>query len=180
MSLIGTPVSRFIAKECSNADYWNSSKRNSLLNLSNSKSVHFNECFQKASPHCLKQSFIKISRFFHSLHKVILDGWKESVFMIEMSPIEIEGRTFLCITVRLPKTNLLVVTGDKGYIMCGALDVALLNEKLKSRKVIAGRAVGVKTIEELLEAPLESVTFEAESLGAIKGMVGKEALLLMN
>jgi uncharacterized protein YunC (DUF1805 family) len=111
---------------------------------------------------------------------VILDGWKESVFMIEMSPIEIEGRTFLCITVRLPKTNLLVVTGDKGYIMCGALDVALLNEKLKSRKVIAGRAVGVKTIEELLEAPLESVTFEAESLGAIKGMVGKEALLLMN
>jgi uncharacterized protein YunC (DUF1805 family) len=108
-----------------------------------------------------------------------MDG-RESVFMIEMSPIEIEGRTFLCITCRLPKTNLLVVTGDKGYIMCGALDVALLNEKLKSRKVIAGRAVGVKTIEELLEAPLESVTFEAENLGATKGMVGKDALLLMN
>jgi uncharacterized protein YunC (DUF1805 family) len=100
--------------------------------------------------------------------------------MIEMSPIEIKGRTFLCITVRLPKTNLLVVTGDKGYIMCGALDVALLNEKLLARKVIAGRAVGVKTIEELLEAPLESVTVEAENQGAVKGMIGKDALLLMN
>ncbi|KKK39352.1 hypothetical protein WQ57_03735 [Mesobacillus campisalis] len=96
--------------------------------------------------------------------------------MIEVSPIELEGHTFLSITVRLPKTNLLVVTSDKGYIMCGALDVALLNEKLKDRKVIAGRAVGVKTIEELLEAPLESVTIEAENLGITAGMTGKAAL----
>jgi uncharacterized protein YunC (DUF1805 family) len=96
--------------------------------------------------------------------------------MIEMSPIEVGGHTFLSITVRLPKTNLLVVTSDKGYIMCGALDVALLNEKLKDRKVIAGRAVGVKTIEELLESPLESVTIEAENLGIMAGMTGKDAL----
>ncbi|MBY0096973.1 YunC family protein [Mesobacillus maritimus] len=96
--------------------------------------------------------------------------------MIEMSPIELNGHTFLSISVRLPKTNLLVVTSDKGYIMCGALDVALLNEKLKDRKVIAGRAVGVKTIEQLLEAPLESVTIEAENLGITAGMSGKEAL----
>jgi len=96
--------------------------------------------------------------------------------MIEMSPIELNGHTFLSISVRLPKTNLLVVTSDKGYIMCGALDVALLNDKLKDRKVIAGRAVGVKTIEQLLEAPLESVTFEAENLGITVGMSGKEAL----
>lgn len=96
--------------------------------------------------------------------------------MIEMSPIELNGHTFLSISVRLPKTNLLVVTSDKGYIMCGALDVALLNEKLKERKVIAGRAVGVKTIEQLLEAPLESVTIEAENLGITAGMSGKEAL----
>lgn len=93
-----------------------------------------------------------------------------------MSPIELNGHTFLSISVRLPKTNLLVVTSDKGYIMCGALDVALLNEKLKDRKVIAGRAVGVKTIEQLLEAPLESVTIEAENLGITAGMSGKEAL----
>lgn len=96
--------------------------------------------------------------------------------MIEMSPIELNGHTFLSISVRLPKTNLLVVTSDKGYIMCGALDVALLNDKLKDRKVIAGRAVGVKTIEQLLEAPLESVTIEAENLGITVGMSGIEAL----
>ncbi|MCM3600696.1 DUF1805 domain-containing protein [Robertmurraya korlensis] len=99
--------------------------------------------------------------------------------MIELSPIEINGHTFLSVSVKLPKTNLLVVSNDKGYIMCGALDVALLNEKLKDRKVIAGRAVGVKTIEQLLEAPLESVTFEAENLGITKGMLGKDAMLKM-
>ncbi|AZU63832.1 YunC family protein [Neobacillus mesonae] len=99
--------------------------------------------------------------------------------MIDLSPIEINGHTFLAVSVLLPKTTLLAVSSDKGYIMCGALDVGLLNEKLKDRKIIAGRAVGVRTIEQLLEAPLESVTLEAEELGIYKGMIGRDALLRM-
>jgi len=63
--------------------------------------------------------------------------------------------------------------------MCGALDVGLLNDKLKERKIIAGRAVGVRTLEELLNAPLESVTDEAENLGIKIGMSGIEALQRM-
>ncbi|WP_255515234.1 YunC family protein [Geobacillus sp. LEMMJ02] len=82
-------------------------------------------------------------------------------------------------SVQLPKTTLLAVANDKGYIMCGALDVALLNEKLRDRGIISGRAVGVRTIDQLLEAPLESVTFAAEQLGISRGMKGKDALLLM-
>ncbi|WP_160722415.1 YunC family protein [Bacillus sp. USDA818B3_A] len=99
--------------------------------------------------------------------------------MVELSPIDINGHTFLAVTVLLPKTTLLAVSNDKGYIMCGALDVGLLNDKLKDRKIIAGRAVGVRTIDQLLNAPLESVTWEAEELGIHKGMIGKEALLKM-
>ncbi|QUW22432.1 DUF1805 domain-containing protein [Sporosarcina sp. Marseille-Q4063] len=99
--------------------------------------------------------------------------------MMSLQPVTIEGQVFLAISVVLPKTNLLVVTNDNGYIMCGALDVALLNEKLADRKVIAGRAVGVKTIDQLLDAPLESVTYEAENLGINRGMIGREALLKM-
>ncbi|WP_210468832.1 YunC family protein [Sporosarcina sp. 6E9] len=99
--------------------------------------------------------------------------------MMSLYPVTIEDQVFLAISVILPKTNLLVVTNDNGYIMCGALDVALLNEKLADRKVIAGRAVGVKTIDQLLDAPLESVTYEAENLGISKGMIGREALLKM-
>jgi uncharacterized protein YunC (DUF1805 family) len=99
--------------------------------------------------------------------------------MMNLSPITIQGHTFLAISVALPKTNLLVVASDKGYIMCGALDVALLNEKLSDRGIIAGRAVGVKTIDQLLDAPLESVTVEAEKRGISSGMIGRDALLKM-
>ncbi|GIP36221.1 YunC family protein [Paenibacillus sp. J2TS4] len=99
--------------------------------------------------------------------------------MMQVKPIDIGGRTALGIEVKLPKTTLLAVTTDKGYIMCGALDVQLLNDKLKDRKIIAGRAVGVRTLEELLEAPLESVTLEAETLGIHSGMKGMDAVAKM-
>ncbi|ASS90349.1 MAG: DUF1805 domain-containing protein [Bacillaceae bacterium] len=99
--------------------------------------------------------------------------------MVSVSPVKIGDHQFTAITIQLPKTNFMAVTAEKGYIMCGALDVALLNEKLKERKIIAGRAVGVRTIEQLLEAPLESVTTEAEAIGIKAGMTGKEALLKM-
>jgi uncharacterized protein YunC (DUF1805 family) len=99
--------------------------------------------------------------------------------MMSLSPIEISGHLVIAIEVHLPKTNLLVVTTEKGYIMCGALDIGLLNDKLKDRKVLAGRAVGVRSIDELLDAPLESVTFEAERLGITKGTIGRDALLKM-
>ncbi|AMX82427.1 hypothetical protein GS3922_01285 [Geobacillus subterraneus] len=99
--------------------------------------------------------------------------------MVEVTPIIIDGYPLIAVSVKLPKTNLLAVASDKGYIMCGALDVALLNEKLRDRGIIAGRAVGVRTIEQLLEAPLESVTIAARELGIEPGMKGKDALLKM-
>ncbi|MBD2872582.1 YunC family protein [Paenibacillus arenilitoris] len=100
--------------------------------------------------------------------------------MMRMVPFTLEnGETVLGVEAKLPKTTLLAIMTDKGYIMCGALDVSLLNERLKDREIIAGRAVGVRTLEELLEAPLESVTFKAESLGITVGMKGSEALRLM-
>ncbi|NOV01394.1 YunC family protein [Paenibacillus planticolens] len=99
--------------------------------------------------------------------------------MMRVEPILLEGRTAIAIEVKLPKTTLLVVTTDKGYIMCGALDVALLNERLRDRNIVAARATGVRTIEELLEAPLESVTYTAEDLGIVAGMTGREAILRM-
>lgn len=99
--------------------------------------------------------------------------------MLSVDPMFIDGKPFTAVSLRLPKTNFMSVSNDIGYIMCGALDVQLLNDKLKDRNIVAGRAVGVRTIEQLLEAPLESVTFGAEALGIKKGMKGKDALLLM-
>ncbi|KGR90972.1 hypothetical protein CD30_08750 [Ureibacillus massiliensis 4400831 = CIP 108448 = CCUG 49529] len=99
--------------------------------------------------------------------------------MISTETLNIQGHIFTAVTVYLPKTTLLTISNDIGYIMCGALDVGLLNSRLADRRIVAGRAVGVKTIDELLKAPLESVTYEAEKLGIVKGMIGEEALLKM-
>lgn len=99
--------------------------------------------------------------------------------MIEMKPLMLDGRQVTAISVQLPKTNLLMVTTERGYIMCGALDVGLLNERLADRGIIAGRALGVRTIEQLLEAPLESVTVAAREIGIEPGMKGKDAIITM-
>lgn len=97
--------------------------------------------------------------------------------MVTVEPVWIEGVPFTAVSVVLPKTNLLVVTHEKGYIMCGALDVDLLNEKLADRNIVAGRAVGVRSIQDLLDAPLEKVTIGSKAFGWEKGMIGKEAML---
>lgn len=99
--------------------------------------------------------------------------------MVTIEPIVIGEHTVIGVEVKLPKTTLLAISTSRGYIMCGALDVGLLNERLGNRQIIAARAVGVRTLPELLAAPLESVTLEAESLGIVPGMIGAEALLRM-
>lgn len=99
--------------------------------------------------------------------------------MIHVEPIRIDDAVVLGIEVKLPKTTLIAITTDNGYIMCGALDVGLLNRVLKDRKIIAGRATGVRTLDDLLEAPLESVTYGAEELGIKAGTIGRDALRRM-
>lgn len=102
--------------------------------------------------------------------------------MITVNPIEIEGMQFTAVSVELPKTTLLTISNEVGYVMCAALDVDIFNEipKLKERKVIAGRAVGVRTIDQLLHAPLEKVTDASKEYGWKEGMTVKEALLLIS
>src|SRR5690625_938602 len=96
--------------------------------------------------------------------------------MITVNPVEIEGKLFKAVRVELPKTNLLMISNDIGYIMCGALDVDLLNRMLSDREVIAARAVGVRTIDELLHAPLEMITDASRAYGWEVGMSGRDAL----
>ena len=96
--------------------------------------------------------------------------------MITVNPVEIEGKLFTATRVALPKTNLLMISNEIGYIMCAALDVDLLNEMLAERKVIAGRAVGVRSIDDLLDAPLEKITDASLAYGWEIGMSGRDAL----
>jgi len=101
--------------------------------------------------------------------------------MFQAKKIVIDGYDFITYEVFLPKTTLLVVTNNIGYIMCAAVDIDFFNNtpKLVERKIIAGRAEGVRTIEELINAPMAKLTIAAKELGIVEGMSGRETLIRM-
>lgn len=85
---------------------------------------------------------------------------------LELSTLEVE----------LKGTTLLLIEGYNAFFMCGALDVNIYNSpKMLERKVICGKAVGVKTIEELLNASLVQVSNYAKYIGLFEGMKVYEA-----
>lgn len=54
--------------------------------------------------------------------------------MMRMVPFTLEnGETVLGVEVKLPKTTLLAIMTDKGYIMCGALCIGVKRVCLKYR-----------------------------------------------
>ncbi len=93
----------------------------------------------------------------------------------------INGTVFNKIRVDLPKTNLIIITSDKGFLMCGALNVNIYNsDKLKDRKVLCGSVLGVKTYDDLLKGKLHEVSDAFKELGAYPGMRVSDALYLLS
>lgn len=87
---------------------------------------------------------------------------------------------FKAIKVELPKTTLLIITNDKGFVMCGALNVEVYNtEAMKERGVLCASVRGVKTFDEMLNSKLYDVSDKFKELGAYKGMSVDEALALL-
>jgi uncharacterized protein YunC (DUF1805 family) len=97
--------------------------------------------------------------------------------VVELTPVPLGDGYAVGVVVQLPRTRLVAAAVPAGYIMCGALDVGLLDRLLAERRVVAGRALGVRSLQDLLERPLESVTRAAQELGVREGMSGREALL---
>jgi uncharacterized protein YunC (DUF1805 family) len=77
--------------------------------------------------------------------------------------------------VDLPKAPLVLIRAGTGFIMCGFLNIAAANKL----GVIAGRATGVRTYDELMRAPLVEVSNEAKAMGITEGMLGRDALEMM-
>jgi uncharacterized protein YunC (DUF1805 family) len=67
---------------------------------------------------------------------------------------------------------LLLMVADKGFVMCGFLNV----EAAEKLGVAAAMVSGVKTFEDVLNAQVKAVTTKAKSLGVDVGMKSTEAL----
>jgi uncharacterized protein YunC (DUF1805 family) len=77
--------------------------------------------------------------------------------------------------VNLPNKNLILLRGTRGFVMCGYLDLSVA-EKCNDA---AARITGVSTIEDALNARIESCTPQAQALGIRKGQTVKEVLELI-
>src|SRR5690554_7613399 len=99
--------------------------------------------------------------------------------MFHVDNIYVNNKSFFNYVIKLSKTTLLIIANDVGYFSCRAIDGDVLYQEphLKAREVVCGCASGVKTIEELLNAPLLKVTDKAKKLGITEGMIVREALM---
>jgi len=87
--------------------------------------------------------------------------------------LDVEGKGVLGLKVELPSSPpLLLIVGNKGFIMCGYLNIEVA-EKLQ---VAAAIVSGVKNFDDVLNAEIKAVTSRAKELGINVGLKGKEAL----
>jgi len=96
--------------------------------------------------------------------------------MIEVTTIKLDGKACMGMRVDLPDgPPLLLVVADKGFVMCGFLNM----ETAERLGVAAAMVSGVKTFEDVLDAQVKAATNKANSLGVEVGAKGSEALKRM-
>ncbi len=95
--------------------------------------------------------------------------------MVNTQLIKVNGKTAHGAFIKAPggegHPNMLVITADKGYIMCGYLNLEAA-DKFGDAAVVVGGA----SFEEQLANPVKAMTAAAADLGVKEGMTGAEAL----
>jgi len=93
--------------------------------------------------------------------------------MFEIDKFEFDGKSFQGLKANLPGgPPLLLVKGDKGFVMCG-----FLNQEAAERVGVAAAIVsGVSSFEDVFNAKIKAVTSKAKELGVEPGMIVKEVI----
>ena len=89
--------------------------------------------------------------------------------------IALKNGTALGLKFGMQNALLLVIKADKGFVMCGYLDIGTA-EVLGD---VAVRVRGVSSFEDVLNAEIVDATRSAKELGIIIGMSGRDALECM-
>ena len=92
--------------------------------------------------------------------------------LFEQSKIKIGAGYILAFRIKLSGKNLIVLRGEKGYVMCGYLNLKVA-QKFGDAAV---KIVGVSTIRQALKSRVHSLTTYAAALGIRKGQPVKKVL----
>ncbi len=91
---------------------------------------------------------------------------------MEIEKIRLERGSAIGLRIFLGKAPLILIKADKGYLMCGYLNIASA-EKLGDAAAVVK---GVRTFNDMLNGTVVELTSAAEALGIKMGMKGREAL----
>lgn len=92
---------------------------------------------------------------------------------ISVKIINIDNKKLVGIEIELPNAPpLIILRGDKGFVMCGYLDIKVA-DKLG---LVAARVTGVRSISEMLEKEIVEVTSRASEHGILPGMKVKDII----
>lgn len=89
-----------------------------------------------------------------------------SLSLIELKLIDFKNKRFLGLKINLGKAPLLIIKGEKGYVMCGYLNINVA-EKLGD---IAVMVTGVNNLDEMINKEIKAVTSKAKELGINIGL----------
>jgi len=93
--------------------------------------------------------------------------------MINISTIKVDAKSCTGLRADLPDSPpLLLIIGEKGFVMCGFLNI----ESAEKLSVAAAVVSGVKTFDDVLNGQVKSATSKAKNLGVEVGMKGIDAL----
>lgn len=92
--------------------------------------------------------------------------------MIEIDNINLHGKNFETIKIDLGSAPLILIKGEKGFLMCGYLNM----EAADKLGAVAVSTSGVKTVQDLLSKQINKISLKARELGIKEGMTGEEAL----
>ena len=96
--------------------------------------------------------------------------------MISVTTLRVDGKSFMGLRTDLPDSPpLVLIMSEKGFVMCGFLNV----ESAEKLGVTAAVVSGVKTFDDVLNGQVKAVTSKAKNLGVEVGMKGADALKLM-
>jgi uncharacterized protein YunC (DUF1805 family) len=93
---------------------------------------------------------------------------------ISITSLRVDGKNCLGLHVDLPEcpAPLLLITAEKGFVMCGFLNIEVAEKTGASAAMVSG----VKSFEDVLNAPVKAITSKAKNLGVQEGMKGADAL----
>jgi len=95
---------------------------------------------------------------------------------MQTKEIKVNGGVAEGIEISLQNNGALVlINAAKGFIMCGYLDISVANKFGNCAAIVKG----VKTVDEMLQKAVVSVSDNASKLGIKEGMSGMQALMLL-